>query len=413
VGAAAALAYGFGYTGHIARGFALAHLLVALAVLAALEARRAAAAAGRGGAAWAAAAGLAAGLAAFTNYLAVFPAAAVLAWMALAMPDWRRRFQTALAAGLPFLLPLAGALYFFLAQKDSRAGQFVPFEVAPAVLRLARFNAANLFGGLPLYVEGAAGAAVGGALALLLAAAAAAVAWNWRRLPPARWLLLGGALAPSAGVLALGAAFSNTPIELRYIAFAAPFAAALVAAAAAAWARAAPRAAAAGFALVLAVQAAGALGMALHPKTQQPFRHALAATAPFLDEGGLLLVPFADDGVGVTGTLLQAAPPDQEVLVLRNDDAAAAPDRAAAAGFRRAVLIGLGERDGAKQARSASAAFRADPSWRGLGVVWSDFRGGFAEAFERDGGGDGAPGRDPVAGGGREEAPARSASGRR
>ena len=31
VGLATVLAYGFGYTGHIARGFALAHLLVALA----------------------------------------------------------------------------------------------------------------------------------------------------------------------------------------------------------------------------------------------------------------------------------------------------------------------------------------------------------------------------------------------
>ena len=37
VGVATALAYGFGYTGHIARGFALAHLLLALLALAALE----------------------------------------------------------------------------------------------------------------------------------------------------------------------------------------------------------------------------------------------------------------------------------------------------------------------------------------------------------------------------------------
>jgi hypothetical protein len=37
VGVATALAYGFGYTGHIARGFALAHLLRALLALAALE----------------------------------------------------------------------------------------------------------------------------------------------------------------------------------------------------------------------------------------------------------------------------------------------------------------------------------------------------------------------------------------
>lgn len=400
VGLAVTLAYGFGYTGHIARGFALAHLLIAVTVLAALEIRRGAAEDRHGAAAaWTAVAGFSAGLAAFTNYLAVFPAAAVLAWMVLTAPGWDRRVRTALVAGLPFLLVLGGAVYFFLAQKDSRHGQFDPFALLPSVQRLAKFNAANLFGGLPLYVEGAASAAVGGTLALLLLAAALAVASAWRRLGPTRWLWLGGALAPSAGVLALGAAFGNTPIELRYIAFAAPFAAALIAAAAGAWARTAPRAAAAGFGLVLAVQAAGTAGMALHPATQQPFRRAVAAAAPHLGDDGILLVPFAEDGVGVTGGVLREAPPHQKMLVLRLDDAAAAPERAAE--FRRAVLLGLGDKGGAEQARAASAALRADPSWHSLGLAWSDYRGGFAEVFEHD-----APGgRNPVAGGQRGTPP--------
>ena len=424
VGLAMTLAYGFGYTGHIARGFALAHLLVAVAVLAALEARRGAARAGAA-TAWAAVAGLAAGLATFTNYLAVFPAAAVLAWMALAMPGWGDRARTALAAGLPFLLGLGGSLHFFLAQKDSRPGQFDPFALLPSLQRLAKFNAANIFGGLPLYVEEVLSAVVGGALAALLLGVALAVAWAWRRLDrgrpewkhsgreslvqqtsdpllpdhsqaeaglgPARWLWLGGAMAPSAGLLALGAVFGNNPVELRYVAFSAPFAAALIAAAAAAWARTAPRRAAAGFGAVVAVQAAGTLGMALHPATQQPFRHAVAALAPHLGEGSVMLVPFADDGVGVTGSLLWEAPPHQKVLVLRLDDAAAAPGRAA--GFNRAVLVGMGDRDGAKQARAASAALRADEAWRGLGLVWRDARGGYAEVFERA-----PPGRDTVPG---------------
>jgi hypothetical protein len=407
VGLAVTLAYGFGYTGHIARGFALAHLLVAVTVLAALEIRRGVAEGRqRAAAAWAAVAGVSAGLAAFTNYLAVFPAAAVLAWMVLAAPDWNRRWRTALIAGLPFLLVLGGAAYFFVAQKDSRHGQFDPFALVPSVLRLARFNAANLFGGLPLYVEGSASAAVAGALAALLVAAALAVALAWRRLGPTRWLWLGGALAPSAGVLALGAAFGNTPIELRYIAFSAPFAAALIAAAAAAWARTAPRAAAAGFGLVMAVQAAGTLGMALHPATQQPFRRALAAAAQHLGDDGVLLVPFAEDGVGITGGVLREAPPHQKVLVLRLDDAAAAPERAAE--FRRAVIVGLGDKAGAEQARAASAALRADPSWHSLGVAWSDYRGGFAEVFEHDAP---PPGRSPVAGG-RPGTPPRLASDR-
>lgn len=388
VGLATTLAYGFGYTGHVARGFALAHLLIAITVLAALEAQRGATRIGTA-AAWAALAGLAAGFASFTNYLAVFPAAAVLAWMALAVPGWSRRLRIALTAGLPFLVVLGGALYFFLAQRESRTGQFDPFSLLPSVQRLAKFNAANLFGGLPLYVEGALSGVVGGALAVLLLAVVLAVACAWRRLGPARWLWLGGALAPSAGLLALGAAFGNNPIELRYIAFAAPFAAALIGAAAAAWARTAPRLAAAGLAVVLAVQAAGTLGMALHPATQQPFRHALAALAPYLGERSVMLVPFADDGVGITGSLLREAPPHQKMLVLRLDAAAAAADRAA--GFSRAVLVGLGDRDGAKQARDASAALRVDGAWRSLGLAWRDARGGFAEVFER------APlGRDPV-----------------
>lgn len=390
VGLATTLAYGFGYTGHIARGFALAHLLVAVAVLAALGARRGAA---RTGAttAWAAVAGLAAGLATFTNYLAVFPAAAVLAWLVLAMPGWGDRVRTALAAGLPFLLGLGGSVYFFLAQKDSRTGQFDPFALLPSLQRLAKFNAANIFGGLPLYVEGALSAVVGGALAALLLGVALAVAFAWRRLGSARWLWLAGALAPSAGLLALGAVFGNNPVELRYVAFSAPFAAALIAATAAAWARTAPRLAAVGFAAVLMVQAAGTLGMALHPATQQPFRHAIAALAPHLGEGSVMLVPFADDGVGVTGSLLREAPPHQKTLVLRLNDAAAVADRTA--GFNRAVLVGMGDRDGAKQARAASAALRADGAWRGLGLVWRDARGGYAEVFERA-----PPGSDPVPG---------------
>ena len=430
VGVATALAYGFGYTGHIARGFALAHLLLALLSLAALEvwrrgrspAERAAVAAASttdprsadslalnraasdraapewATLAWAAFAGCAAGLACFTNYLAVFPAAAVLAWMALAAPpprDWNRRIRIALAAALPFGLLLGAALYFFLAQKDSRTGQFDPFSPLPALLRLARFNAANLFGGLPLYLEGAAATAVSAGLAALLLLATLAILGAWRRLGPTRWLWAAGALAPSAGLLVLGVVFGNTPVELRYVAFSAPFAAALVAGAAGVWARGAPRAARAGFGLVLGVQAAGTVGMALHPSTQQPFRDAMATLAPRLGEGSVLAVPFADDGVGVTGSLLREAPPDQKVLVLRLSDAAAVTERAA--GFRRVVLLGLGDRDGAKQARSASAALHADPSWRSLGVAWSDFRGGFAEVFER---GASSAGQPPVLAGG-------------
>ncbi|HYZ33986.1 MAG TPA: hypothetical protein VE684_17080, partial [Crenalkalicoccus sp.] len=92
VGLVTALAYGFAYTGQIARGFALAHLMIALCALAALAAWRRERG-GRRATGLAALAGLAGGLAAFTNYLAVFPAAAVLAWLAFAPPTWPARLR--------------------------------------------------------------------------------------------------------------------------------------------------------------------------------------------------------------------------------------------------------------------------------------------------------------------------------
>jgi hypothetical protein len=121
--------------------------------------------------------------------------------------------------------------------------------------------------------------------------------------------------------------------------------------------------------------------MALHPATQQPFRTVMAHAAPLLGPAAVLLVPFGNDGVGVPGSLLREAPPRQTVLILRLADAADAPERAA--GFNRAVVVGIGDRDGIRQALGAAAALRADPAWTSHGVVWRDPRGGFMEVFER------------------------------
>lgn len=429
VGVATTLAYGFGYTGHLARGFALAHLLVALTVLAAIEASRRSGRAvaptgrappGTGSLTWTATAGLAAGLASFTNYLAVFPVAAVLAWLVLAPPGWNApswnapawgaRVKLALAAGLPFTFVQFGNIYFYRAQAGSRPEQFEPFSLLPAVLRLGQFNAANLFGALPLYVaDGVWWAAVAGLVVLLPVAAALAIALRWRALGPTRWLWLMGFLAPSAGLLALGAAFGNTPVELRYLAFAAPFAAALAAGGAAAWAGRAPEAgpvpgsghpsaAALGFGLLLAVQATGTLGMALHPATQQTYRHAIVAVAPLLGPETLLLVPFGNDGVGLVGSVLQEAPASQPLLVVRLADAAAVPSRSA--GFRRLILLDIGDRDGREQMRRAMATLRADADWRDGGTSWRDGRRDFSAAvFERAGLAD----AEPASAGGRRQ----------
>jgi hypothetical protein len=367
VGLMTALAYGFAYTGGVARGFALAHLLLGLATLAAVLAWR------RGSPGAAAAAGLAAGLASFSNYLAAFPAAAVLAWLLIAPTTWPRRLALTAAAAVPFLLVQAGNLYFFLAQRDSRPEQFEAFGLAPALRLLAQFNAANLFGGLPLYVEGVARLALGLLLVGLLAAAALAVMLRWRAIGPTRWLWLGGFLGPSAGLLLLGAAFGNTPIELRYLAFAAPFAAALAAGAMAALPR---RAAALALGTILAVQAAGTVGMALHPATQQTYRDALAALAPALGPRTLLLVPRGNDGVGIVGATLAEAPQGQPMLLLREEDALALPRHAA--GYDRLVLLGITDRDGARQADAARRVLSADPAWREEATPWRDVRRGFA-----------------------------------
>jgi hypothetical protein len=372
-GLATALAYGFAYTGGVARGFALAHLLLGLATLCILLAWRRHAE-GRGLAA-AALGGLAAGGASFANYLAAFPAAALVAWLVIAPLPWRARLRLTIAAGLPFALVQAGNLHFFLAQRDSRPGQFEAFAPVEALALLGQFNVASLLGGLPLYVEGAARTVVAVALLGLAAAAALAILLRWPALGPTRWLWLGGFVAPSAGLLLLGAAFGTMAIELRYVAFAAPFAAALLAGAARGWARQAPRLAPAALMLVLAVQLAGAVGMVLHPATRQAYRDALAVLAPALGPDSLLLVPEGNDGVGIVGAVLAEAPPGQPILVLRVGQAESLP--AQAAPYARLVLLGITDRDGATQAEAARAALAADPAWAEQPRPWRDARRGF------------------------------------
>ena len=140
--------YGFVYTGSIARGFALAQMLtlagVAVATSPVLRVPGAVAA------------GLLLGAATFSNYLTAFVACAVLLWL-----PGRRKI--AAAAGLAVWLPADA--WFFLAQCQSRTGQFVPFEAGAAVARLMQYLAASVFGGLPLYLGGLAGHVLAAALA--------------------------------------------------------------------------------------------------------------------------------------------------------------------------------------------------------------------------------------------------------
>ena len=120
--------------------------------------------------------GLAFGAASFTNYLAIFTACATLAWLSLTKQN--RRLIPASSFGIAPFLVLDTS--YFLAQRNSRIGQFVPFSLAHALTLLAKDSGAALFGGLPLYA-GSAGPLVTLALLTLLA-----TCLSLRHRPPTR-----------------------------------------------------------------------------------------------------------------------------------------------------------------------------------------------------------------------------------
>ena len=280
--------YAFTYTGAIARDFALAQALGVWAVWLAVR--------GRG--TWTAAlAGVAFGLAILANYLAAFIAVGCGVWLLAA----RNLRVVSFATGLAMLLPVQ--VWFFLAQRGSRAGQFAPLEWHSALLRLLRFQGAALFGGLPLYA-GAWGVAVTVGLGVL-AVGAAACAFRRLRLP-ARALLALLAVCPAAGLLAMAVLSGSTPIELRYLAFGTPFAALLLA-------DALPRPL---LALMLAVQAASIAELALRPETMQPQAEAAAEAA---EADALVLLPRGNDGVGIPAAFLQSAAPAMRVRIVGPD----------------------------------------------------------------------------------------------
>ena len=220
--------YGFAYTGAIARDLALAQALSLAGVWLALQ--TVSAASRRGDAVartpWllALGAGLCLGAATLSNYLAAFVAGAVLLWLLHRPRAW-------LAATTGFALFLPADFWFFLAQRNSRPGQFPAFSLLGSLPRLAQYAAANLFGGLPLYVPAHARTAVACGLAGLAVLLVGLVVLRWRRIgaPSPRGLLTLAVLAPPVGLLVLGLVFNATPIELRYLALATPFAGLLLA----------------------------------------------------------------------------------------------------------------------------------------------------------------------------------------
>ena len=349
--------YGFAYTSAVARGFALAQLLTLCGVLLALIAARR-------GVAWIAlAAGVLLGAASFANYLASFVAAAVLLWLLLVRPAaWR----CWLAGAGGFVLFLPGDLWFFLAQRGTRTGQFPLFEWLPGLARLARCAAGAVLGGLPLYVPSALQPAVAATLALVLAALVAIVAWRWRGIgwPGSRLLLGLCAGAPPVGLILLGLVFDTTPIELRYLAFATPFVGLLVAGALDSLPGRLGWSLGGG---LTGLQALALAGLLMRPETMQPARATAAAAATLAGPLALVVLPRGNDGVGVPGPFVAEAPDGMRVLLVGRD---ASLDRIAAlaAGFPRVVLAQEGPDADSRAVLPLMRAAFAGPCWHPAGV---------------------------------------------
>jgi len=327
--------YGFTYTGSIARGFALAQLcLIWGTALVAQSARPRGRARGAG---IALAGGLLLGLGSFSNYLAAFGAAGALLWLLLAR---LRRPERWIAAGIGFVLLLPADLYFFLAQRGSRIGQFPPFRLLPSLVRLAKYTSANIFGGLPLYVGHLAGLLVGLVLVLGLIGLFALVVLRWRAMSGGemRWLPAMAAAATPIGLLLLGMVFNNTPIELRYIAFGVPFFAVLLAAGFASLPR---RTATLAIGALFAVQALSLIGMMTQPQTMQPQAQTARAARRLAGPGTLVLVPYGNDGVGVLAAFVNESP-DRLLLAKIDPGESPAAIRAEAHAAQRVVLVLLG-----------------------------------------------------------------------
>jgi hypothetical protein len=337
--------YGFAYTGIVARGFALAQLLNICGVGLVFAAGRGAEASGEKKS-WMRAfagmtiAGLALGAAGFTNYLAVFVGVAALGWLAA------RRRWAASPAVLGFALFLPADTWFYIAQRQSRIGQFVRFSWRHSAALLVKDGGAALFGGLPVYA-GSFGPLVAGGLLALAALCAGCVIRRWRR----EWLLFAlTAGATPIGLLALGVLFNNTPIEIRYLAFGLPPLALLLAAALPRWL----------LALVLALEICAVIGLAVAPATMQPQGRAARAAAAAATPDTLVLVPFGNDGVGIPGPFVAVAPDDLNIELLRGGS----PDLG---GFDRVILVTVtGDDQSRRQIAPAAAAFPA-ACWRQSG----------------------------------------------
>jgi hypothetical protein len=339
--------YGFVYTNAIARGFAPAEMLT-LAGVALLSGRRPLLA------------GVCLGAACCCNYLAAFVSTAVI----VAAGAW-----LAVPAAVPFL---ALDAWFFAAQHATRTGQFPPFEIWPSLLRLAEYQTAAVFGGLPLYFDGVGRIAMGSIVGLMSIGLVCCVA-RVRPLGTGRAirLILAAAVASPIGLLLLGAVFDNTPIELRYLSFGLPFIALLVA-------RSLPmtgrwrRASVLVLPLILTTQFAAIVGLLLSARTMQPAR-ATATEAARLAGDAVVLLPRGNDGVGIVGAFGIEAPPALPVLLIRPTDSIAGR----IAPYHRVALALLAQDRDSTAAVALLRATFVPPNWRRVAIGFN------LEVYER------------------------------
>ena len=290
--------YGFAYSSIVARDFALTTALILGALLTLL--RRAPTPRSDF------CAGALLASACCTNDLAVFTVLTLWLWLAC---QSRSRLWPVSFGAVP-LVPLWA--WFYLAQRNSRQGQFHHFTITRALAALIRDQAAALLGGLPDYAPRAlmlpAEVALGGFLLLLGVMALRA------HLPVrGKTLLIAGAVAPPLGLLMLGAAFDCMPFEIRYFWLGIPFIGLLLAAGLAPFPRLRT--------LLLALDFAALIGLAVAPQTMQPGAR-LAVRSGRMNAQTLIIIPFGNDGVGIPGPFINASPPSATILVARQANAA-------------------------------------------------------------------------------------------
>lgn len=337
----ALLAYAFGYTSTVARDFALAQLLNTIGLTLALASRKTDD--------WrlAAATGLAFGAASFANYLAIFTPLAILFWMATPslQPLLRRipmTHRASNAAAGVFLLALLAFLpldwYFFSGQQASRHGQFQPFHPLPALALIAKDSGAAIFGGLPVYAGPFMMPVALGLFVFFLICLASAA-------KPALFTLT--ALATPAGLFLLGLSFNNTPIEIRYLAFSIPSIALILATLPAPLRN-----------MLIILEALGTIGLAFAPATMQPQGLAAREAAAIAGPGTVTLIPYGNDGVGIPGPFIEAAPDNLTIQIIQT-----APRLAQLP--QNIILATIGADDSSRAAIAATlAALAGSPCWR-------------------------------------------------